>query len=208
MFLRNRHRLDTSPRYRIAGLVALLYASVAGSALAAAVSLSGLEPLIPYVALSPALAVYAVYDLGNEARRILPELAGPAGLAASAPAIALAGGWSWPAAAALWVIMMARSVPSVSYVRARLRLERGERIARGRVWLWHVLAVAAVGALYARALSPFLTVLALVALAGRAGGGLSSHRRQPVRARYIGFTELGFGLGYVIITVAGFRLGF
>lgn len=207
MFLRNRHRLAASPRYRAAGLVALAYAGLAGAGAATAMALEGVIPLTPFVILAPVLVAYAAYDLTNQARRILPELAGPAGLAAAAPAIALASDWRPAAAAALWVILVARIVPSVVYVRSRLRLERHEPIDRWHVWLCHGLSIGAVAALYGRRLAPLTTILALVGLGARAAGGLSAGRRKGVRARYVGFTELGFGLVYILLTAAGFRLG-
>ncbi len=206
MYLRNRHRLDASPRYRIAGRVTLLYGAAMAASLAVAVALAGPAPLIPYVLLSPALAVYAVFDLNNEARRILPELAAPAGLAATAPAVALAGGWGWLPAAALWAILMARSIPSVMYVRARLRMGRGERVNRGALASVHLLFFLFLIALLGRGLAPLLAVVAFSGLAVRAASGVLAGRKR-IRAQEIGYGELGYGLAYVLLTALGFGLG-
>lgn len=207
MFIRNRHRLYASPRYRVAGGAALAYGGVALGAAGLTWRAAGIVPLLPFVALSPLLVVYAAYDLTNDSRRMLPVLAGPAGLAASGPAIALAGDWNPTAAAALWLILVARAAPAVAYVRSRLRLERREPIGRRRVWLWHGLALVGVGALHLSGLAPMLTVLALAGLFARALGGLSAKQPTGVKARDIGFAELGYGLAYVLLTALGFRLG-
>lgn len=206
LYWRNRHRLGLSPRFRIARRFAALYALIVAAGLALAVRSAGWEPLLPFLILSPALAVYAVFDASNQARRLLPELAAPMGLAASAPAIALAGGWAWPLAAALWLILQLRAVPSILYVRARLRLERGEEIDRRPSSWSHAVAVAAGAVLWAADLGPLLTTVFLAILLLRAVRGLSPDRK-PAKAKQVGFSELAFGLGYVLATVLGWRLG-
>lgn len=206
LYWRNRQRLDLSPRFRIARRFALLYAGLALGGFSVAVALAGWRPLAPFLLLSPLLAVYGAFDVRNQARRLPPEIAAPMGLAASAPAIALAGGWGWTAAWVLWLLLQARAVPSILYVRARLRLERGEEIDRRPSSLSHLGAVALGAALWNADLAPGLTAVALVVLFGRAVRGLSS-RRRPAKAKEVGFSELGFGLGYVLATVLGYRLG-
>jgi hypothetical protein len=206
LFWRNRHRLDVSPRFRVAGGFAVLYAAIALVGFAVAAGVSGWKPLLPFVILSPLLVLYAAYDVSNRGRRLLPELAAPMGLAAAAPAIALTGGWEWDSAWALWAILQARAVPSILYVRARLRLERGARIDR-RPSAWaHVAAVATVAWLWWIRLAPLLAVAALVALLARSIRGLSA-RRTPARAKQIGFAELAYGLVYAAAAALGFRVG-
>jgi hypothetical protein len=206
LYWRNRHRLDLSPRFRIARSFALLYGAVAVAGLATAMALCGPRPLLPFLVLSPLLLVYAAYDAGNQARRLLPELAAPMGLAGSATAIALAGGWEWAAAWALWLILQARVAPSILYVRARLRLERGNEIDRRPSTVAHLAAIAVGAGMWLADLAPLLTAVALLVLLARAVRGLSPSRR-PARAKEVGFSELGFGLGYVLLTVLGTLLG-
>lgn len=206
LYWRNRHRLDLSPRFRVARRFALLYAGLAVGGFAVAVALAGWRPLAPFLMLSPLLAVYGAFDVRNKARRLLPELTAPMGLAASAPAIALAGGWEWSGAWVLWLLLQARAVPSILYVRARLRLERGDEIDRRPSSLSHLAAVVLGVALWRGAFAPGLTAAALVVLLARAFRGLSPGRR-PAIAKEVGFSELAFGLGYVLATVLGYRLG-
>jgi len=206
LYWRNRHRLELSPRFRIARRFALLYAVISTACFATAVALVGWRAILPFLVLAPLLAVYASYDVNNQARRLLPELAAPMGLAASAPAIALAGGWQWTGAAVLWLLLQARAVPSILYVRARLRLERGSAIDRRPSTFAHLAAVGLGVGLWRAEEAPALTAAALIVLLARAVRGLSPSRR-PARAKEVGFSELAFGLGYVLVTVLGYRLG-
>jgi len=206
LYWRNRHRLDLSPRFRIARRFAVLYAAITGAGFTVAVTLAGWKPLLPFLILSPLLAMYGAFDVNNQARRLLPELVAPMGLAAAAPAIALAGGSEWRVAGVLWLLLQARAVPSILYVRARLRLERGAEIDRLPSVLSHLVAVAVGAALWGADQAPLLAAMALVVLLVRSVRGLSPSRR-PARAKEVGFSELGFGLGYVLVTVLGFRLG-
>ncbi len=206
MFWRNRRRLDVSPRYLIARNFTLLYGAIAIAGFAFAVWTAGPEPILPFLILSPLMAVYALYDASNKGRHLFPELVAPMGLAASAPAIALAAGWGWPEAWALWLILEARAVPSILYVRARLRLERGQEIDRIPSTLSHLAAIAVGAALWWIDLAPLLPVVALTILFVRSVRGLSAGRRKA-KAKEVGFSELGFGLGYVLTTAIGYWIG-
>jgi YwiC-like protein len=205
LYWRNRRRLDLSPRFRLARRFALLYASLAATGFAVAFLLAGWKPLVPFLVLSPLLAAFGAFDLSNQARRLLPELAAPMGLAASAPAIALAGGVAWTPALVLWILLQLRAIPSILYVRARLRLERGKEMSRFPAGAAHLAAVALGIALWQAGLSPLSTWIALLLLLARAVLGLSPYRR-PAKAKQVGFSELAFGLGYVFVTVLGYRL--
>lgn len=206
LYWRNRHRLDVSPRFRLARRFALLYGLAATVGFGLGGWMGGWRALAPFLVLSPLLAAFAVYDVSNQARRLLPELAAPMGLAASAPAIALAAGWTSPAAWALWLLLQARAAPSILYVRSRLRLERGIDIRRGPAVVAHVAALVVGLGLWSSALAPLVTTGALAVLLARAVRGLSSGRRVA-KARQVGFAELGYGLGYIMLTALGFRLG-
>lgn len=198
--------LSESPRRRAAMQVAIVYAAIAVAGLVGGVSFGGIAPLMPLAVLSPFVAVYLFYDTRKRARRLLPELAGPIGLAGVATAIALAGGWLWLQASALWIVLMARTIPSIFYVRARLRLERGEGVNRIPTVGYHLGFGVLVIVLSLKDLAPYLTVIAMLLLLSRALHGLSP-RRRPSKATRIGFLEIGYGLVYVFLTILGYRIG-
>jgi hypothetical protein len=101
---------------------------------------------------------------------------------------------------------VARAAPSVLYVRARLRLEKGQPATPALPLLASAAALAAVLLLYARALAPLLAAAALLVLLLRAALGLSRWR-QPAAAKTIGFREIAFGALTVALAALGYTRG-
>lgn len=186
--------------------VAAVYCALGAIGFAGAVALAGFGMLVPLVLAAPLALVLFAGALSNRARDLLPELAGAVALAVSAASIALAGGESLAVALALWAILAARDVPSILYVRSRLRLERGKPHAPGVVWASNGLAVAAILALVLAGAAPVLALAAMLVLAIRAAHGLSPYRTGS-RPQTIGFLEMGYGLLTVILAAAGFVFG-
>ena len=205
LFLRNRDRPAVARRTRVAAMVALAYGSVALLGLALAVRAAGWKPILPFVILSPLSAIFWFYDTRNRARTLLPELVGPLALAATAPSVALAGGWGWASAAALWVLLMARAIPSIFYVRARLRLERSKVVRYSAVFWSHLAFACVVATLVWRAVAPLMALAALGILTGRTIVGLSPWRRLK-RPQHIGIIEIVFGVVYIALNVIGFAV--
>ena len=162
--------------------------------------------LIPLAVGAILLTIQFYFDLQNRSRHLAPELSGAIALGAIATSITILKKWPDDQAFALWGIVIARVVPSILYVRARLRLEHGQSIARPPVWGMHILALVAVGALAALDVSPYLALLPMAILLGRALWGLSDYRR-PARAVMIGVGEIIFGLVTVILVAVGYWTG-
>lgn len=172
-------------------------------ALGLAVTASQLPFWLPLVLAAPLALIQLYFDMQNRGRQLIPELSGAGALGAVAPAIALAGGWPLAVAMALWLILLARALASVVYVRARLRLERGESVVTGPVWLAHAAGLATVAGLAWLNLAPWLSATAMAILLVRAIYGLSTYRR-PVQPKAVGFQEMGYGLILVILTAVGY----
>jgi hypothetical protein len=109
-------------------------------------------------------------------------------------------GWSLLNSLALWAALGLRSVPSVLYVRARIRLDRGRNPSI--VWpvVAHVLALVAAIALVSVDLLPALAIIAYAVLLARAVWFLSP-QRPMIQIKTIGFIELGAGL-FLVVTLA------
>jgi hypothetical protein len=182
-----------------------VFAAIAALGFLGARAAGGFAPIVPLLIALPLFALQAVFDAANRSRERFVEISAPAALAAIAPAIALAGGWTPVQAAALWLIMIARAIPAIIYVRARLRLERGEVFGRGAAIGSHIVALAAGVALAAADLAPVLGAVALGILLIRAAYGLSD-LRQPAAPKTIGFQEVAFGLMFVVVSAIGYRL--
>lgn len=161
--------------------------------------------LIPLGIGAPLMLAQLVFDLRSQARTLPAELVGAASLGAIAPAIAMIDGWALGAAMVLWAILLARTIPSVLYVRARLRLQRGHPAAVGAAWGVHLLALAGIGALVAWGDAPWLAGVAVVILFARMAIGLSRYRKDR-RVQTIGFQELGYGFLTAVLVAIGYRV--
>lgn len=184
----------------------ILYATLAAAFLASSIAIGGTKMLLPIAIAAPLGLIQVWYDGKNRSRTLLPELTGPIAIASVTPAIAIADGWSLVPAFALWVLLGARALPSILYVRARLRLERGTEVAKAGVIFAHAAAVAAGVALLTAGSGSMLAVAALVVLFARAAHGLSPWRGK-VSARGVGFREIGYGAVAVVAFAAGALLG-
>jgi YwiC-like protein len=158
----------------------------------------------PIAAALPFGALQLAFDIRREGRGLVPEIVGPIAASATAPAIAAAAGWAAPAWLALWALLAARAISATTYVRLRLRLERGEMVNATPAVATHLGAVGLALGLTCYHLAPPLAGVAFAFLLLRAAWGVSSIRR-PATARRIGITELFVGAAFVVLVAAGYR---
>jgi uncharacterized membrane protein YecN with MAPEG domain len=184
---------------------ALLYAAIATLGLLGALALSGPAPLVPILLAVPLAMVLLVYDVQNESRHWLPELAAPLALGSTSTAIALAGGWPAGPAIVLWIILAARAVPSILYVRTRIRLGKNQPATPARAIAAQGIGLVLVAGLALANRAPWLAAIAMLILLVRAAWGLSLFRRS-VPAKVVGFQEIAYGLLTVLLTAVGFGL--
>jgi hypothetical protein len=194
------------PRTALAWRFVAGYGTALLLALALALALAGTATVVlPALFAAPLVAVQLWFDARHRARELLPEIAGAVAIGSLAACVALAGGWSSLPALGLWALLAARTVPTIVYVRARLRLERGEAVARAPTWVSHGLALAGVAVAAGTGAVAWPLTLAYAGLGLRAVLGVSS-RRAHVPAKVIGFRELGLGVlvvGAIAVSVAG-----
>lgn len=179
------------PRTAACEILAAAYAVVAVAALAPV----GFRPLIALSLAAPFGALQFAYDLRNRGRELVAELAGAIAPGAAASAMALAGGKPAAMALALWLLMIARGIPAILYVRSALH----RRAAFAR--LAHVIALGVVAGLWFVHAAPLTAIVAMTLLLARTFipvGGL--------RAQTIGFREIGYGAATVLLIAAGYRL--
>jgi hypothetical protein len=196
---RNKRRF---PRTKIAERFALLYGAVAVLGLLVAFfASSGKQFLWPLLMAAPLAMVQLIADAKGESRALWPELAGSTAMAAIASSIALASGWAWPESLGLWAVLAVRVVPTILYVRARLKRLHGEEAGATPVLIAHLAAlVSVIWLVWLKAL-PMLAAGALTILLLRAFLGLLTER--PRTAKSIGISELCFGA----LTVFAVALG-
>jgi hypothetical protein len=194
------------PRTAVAERFLLLYGGVAlASGLAAAAAAPGYSFLLPLLAALPFASAQLAYDAVGRGRSLFPELAGSFGLAAVAPAIAMAGGWSLIPSLGLWALLAARALPSILYVRARLRLLHGQAPSAVPTVAAHIAALASVALLAWAGVAPLTAAAAFLILLLRAAAGLSAAGAKG-SAKRVGICEICYGAVTVAAVAAGYLL--
>ena len=198
------HRDRRLERTKLAARVAVVELGLLGGLAAVAVVLAGWEWTVPIAIASPLVAVELWYDMRSRSRRLVPELCGAVGIAGTAAAVALAGGADARLAGALWVLLAARAVAAIPFVRVqvqRLRHADARRtISDGAQVVGVLMALTAVAID-----SSVATGAAAVAVLGILD--LVWARRPPVPAKTLGFRQLFLGLGVVVATAVGVVAG-
>ena len=193
----DRHRHRRLERTRAAALVAaaelvIFSALVAGVAVAA-----DARAWVPLAIAAPLFAVELWFDARSRGRRLVPELCGAVGISAVVAVIVLLDDQSASLAAALWTLLAARAIASVTFARGqvlRLRTGASSTVPSDLAQLLGV-AIAVVAWL----VDPEVAVGALCVLA--VIGAQFAWSRGPARpAKVIGFWQLGFGLAIVLGT--------
>lgn len=184
------------PRTRWCWRFALGYSFAAVAALAGAIAIAGPSLLLPLALAAPLGLVQIAFDAKNRSRALLPELAGATAMSSSAAAIAIAAHASMALAATLSALIIARSLPSITYVRTLLTRAHGKEASSGPALALHALAVVAAGSF-----APLAATLAMAVLLGRAAYGLT-HAVPP--AKQVGWTEIAFGTLTVALLAAAF----
>lgn len=195
---RRRHRW--LPRSAVAARILLgelaLLAVLSLGALVAA----GPRWLVPVGLAAPLVGLELWYDMRSRSRRLLPELAGALGIAAVAPAIVLAGGGPAALAAGSWLVLSARSVAAIPFVRVQI-----ERLRHGAGSVAHSDLAQLVGAALAAASVVVDQRLWLGALAvgSVVVAEVVAVRRPPRSAVQLGLAQSVVGLVVVLCTAVG-----
>ena len=201
----DRRRNRRSLRTALAERFAILYCVIGALGLAVAIAAGGTGMLLPLLIAAPITIVQLFNDAMGRSRALLAELAGSIATPALATAVVLSSGWSYAAAFGLWGILAARNVPTILYLRARLKLLHGKPASPGVVIVVHVLAVLLVVGLTLAGNAPFLAVIAVVILFIRSVTGFSESKR--VTPNQLGLREVGFGAMTVFAVFMGHVAG-
>ena len=183
--LRDRENGRRYPRTAICERLGLGYAALAVLALAQV----PMKALLPLAAALPLVVLH----MRSSGRSVGSELAAVVAPSATVAAIALAAGVSPFTAVALWVLIAARAIAAVLFVRSALRGE-----SRAVMLFGHVVALIVAAALSFAHIVAFGAAAAMLVLLVRA----LPHQRWP-SARALGIRELLYGaLTVVLIAVA------
>jgi hypothetical protein len=168
-----------------------------------AVSRAGWAWTVPIAVAVPLVGVELWFDMRSRSRRLIPELCGAIGIAAVAASIALAGGTSARFAIALWLVLAARAVATIPFVRTQIGRLRHGSLPTTPSDLGQAAGIVVAFVAIATDQLVFIGALAVMALACAQFVWV---RRPPVPAKRLGLRLLFLGLAIVAITAAGVHL--
>jgi hypothetical protein len=152
------------------------------------------------LAAAPLVALELWFDVRSRSRRLIPELAGSAGISAVAAVIVLADGRSAALAVGLWLIAAARAIASVPYARSQVAQLHGRP---RRIWVSDLSQLTGVVlAAIALALDAKLAA-GLVAVAIVAAYHLVAVRRPSPKPAILGSVQMTIGFSVVLVTWLG-----
>ncbi len=187
-------------RSRLALRIALVELVVMITLVTVAVTTAGWTWIVPAVVAAPLVAIELWFDIRSRGRRLVPELCGSIGIASVAAVIVVASGDSAALAAGVWLVLAARAVGSIPFVRAQImRLRRGTtttRVSDGAQGVALLIGVVAV-LVDNRLLAGLGGLVVLAALQ------ITWARRPPVAAKVVGIRQMMLGLGLVAATAIG-----
>ena len=188
-----RHR--RLPRTRVAALIAAGEIAVLVVLLGVAAATASGPFWIPLLAAVPLIAIELWFDMRSRSRRLVPELAGTVGIGGVAAAIVLAAEGGAILAAGAWLVIVARAVASLPFVRFQLRRIKHQTHRR---WAQDLAQGAAVALAVIGVGVGWLPVVAAGAVVALATVQLVLARTRPPRAVIVGVQQLVLGLAVVI----------
>jgi hypothetical protein len=201
----DRWRGRRLPRTRLAERVAAAELAVLVALVAVAFATADGAFWVPLVVAAPLVTVELWFDMRSRGRRLVPELAGSVGIAAVAAAIVLAAGDAAARggvrlAIGVWLVVAARAVASLPFVRLQLARAKGRphRVVLSDAAQAAGLVLGAVAVVLDPRLVPGLVALAVVAALDVVGA-----RRPPPPAVVLGIRQMLLGLAVVAATAAG-----
>jgi hypothetical protein len=187
-------------RTRLALRIALVELVGMAAMVAVAVLTAGWTWLVPVAVAAPLVAVESWFDVRGHGRRLVPELCGSVGIASVAAVIVVASGESASLAGAVWLVLAARAVGAIPFVRIQIsRLRRGETSTRSS----DAAQVAALVIGFFAVLVDERMSAGLSGLVVLAGLQVLWVRRAPVAAKTLGLRQMLLGLGLVGLTAIG-----
>ncbi|MEM9609896.1 MAG: YwiC-like family protein [Actinomycetota bacterium] len=192
-----RARSTLAARIAVAQLAAIVVLA------AIAVVAGGSRWLVAVLLAAPLAGVAVWFDIRSRSRRLVPELCGSVAVAA-APAIVLAAGDDWRLAWGVWVVLIARTVASIPFVRAQIRWARSGVADLRSSDLAQLVGVAV--ALLALGIEPALW-LGVAAVVAVTIAQVRWSRRPPPAIKVVGIRQMALGIAVVVAAAIGVSLG-
>jgi len=200
----DRRRRRSLPRTALATKLAAVELVAIGGLASFALLGAGWGWLVPVVVALPLVAIELWFDVRSRSRRLVPELCGAVGIAAVAAAIVLAGDGDPALATAAWMVLAARAVASIPYVRTQIdRMhDRHGSVRAADAFSGFALMVALVAVAVDR--DVLLGTVAIATLVVVQSVALRRDRIAPVKV--IGLRQMAAGVAVVTATWIGAAL--
>lgn len=157
------------------------------------------------------LLLFAAYQmlalLGRKNREFLTTVTGSMLLSAAAVFILLAGGSPLVKAVSVWILLGARAISAISYVRFRLRAARGDESGLRTAWTVHGVSGLIILALVLLKAIPVLAAAGYFLIAAR-NAYVAAAARAAVKPQVIGFQQFRLSLFNALLIIFAFSFGF
>ncbi|MDX1583688.1 MAG: hypothetical protein R3338_08825, partial [Thermoanaerobaculia bacterium] len=168
--------------------------------LAALVVISDTSTAVLVLLVDYPLALFLLWrDRQRRSRDPVAEIAAATFMSCGAVAIVLAGGGTLETAAMLGILIGARSIGAILYVRERVAARRGRAASRTVPIAFHVAALLAAVAIFAAGIVNILAILAFTVLLAR-----TLSRKLPETPAKLGWSEVRSGLAALLLISLSF----
>lgn len=198
--VRRKRWLDRSQlamRFAIGELVVLVAVATA------ALWVAGWSWLVPVVIAAPLVGVEFWFDVRSRGRRLVPELCGSIGISSVVAVIVLASGHSASLAAGAWLVLSARAVGAIPFVRVQISRLRG---VGGSTRSSDIAQVAAIAIGIVAVVTERQMMAGLLGLLTFAVLQLVWVRRTPLAPKVLGMRQMALGIALVVVTAVGVLL--
>jgi hypothetical protein len=156
--------------------------------------------LVPVVIAAPLVGVEFWFDVRSRGRRLVPELCGSVGISSAVAAIVLAGDRNTSLAVGVWLILSARAVGAIPFVRVQIaRLRRASINMRSS----DTAQVIAIGIGVVAVAVERQMMFGLLGLLTLAVLQLVWVRRTPLAVKVLGLRQMALGIALVAVTAVG-----
>jgi hypothetical protein len=202
--IRSLFREPAAPQRQWMIFCAIGLTAIAIAGLWLAAQSGGAARLWPLIPAALAGIAFVWFDSRNEARAEAAELSGAVAFGILSAAFGALAGWNVVESAALALVMLSRSVPTVIYARTYMRLRKGRAAARLPAFIAVVVALLLLAWLAAAKIAPWPAAIFGILLAARTFW-LLGNSRPKFPAKVVGFTELILGLAMVLTVALAWR---
>jgi hypothetical protein len=204
LVLVDRRRQRSLPRTRLATRIAIVELALLAALGSVALVTADWAWLVPIGIATPLVAVELWFDIRGRSRRLIPELCGSIGITAVAAAIVVAGGGSNRLALTASMILAARAVASIPFVRTQIARLRHGSAALAPTDAFQIAGATLAAAAVAVDSRAILGAIAVVVIA--AFQATTMRRRKIPVAKVIGMQQMMLGLTVVAATATGVHI--